>query len=90
MADDDRVPPTSQQGGGPRSIFVRNLPFDLSDKELEACFEEVGPVRECWAVRRKGQAGNSGTAFVKLYDLAPPTTKPDSTLSVASSTMNDN
>lgn len=53
-----------------RSIFVRGLPFDLADAELEDAFARVGPVKSAFAVKAAGDAlRNRGFGIVQ-YALA--------------------
>ena len=47
------------------SIFVRNIPFNCTDKQLEAAFEDIGPIKECFAVQQKEKQG-AGYGFVKF------------------------
>ena len=37
-----------------KTLFVRNLPYGTSDKELEAVFCEYGPLKSCFTVKEKG------------------------------------
>ena len=52
------------------TVFVRNLVFSCTDAELEAAFEDVGPIKSCFTVRRRGTGGSengcSGIGFVKF------------------------
>lgn len=54
-----------------KSIFVRNLPFGVSQEELEELFSDIGPVRKVSVIKSKGSrktdALTKGFAFVKLY-----------------------
>ncbi|OMH86265.1 putative RNA-binding protein [Zancudomyces culisetae] len=36
-----------------RVLFVRGIPLDVEDKELEAFFSEAGPIKKCFIVREK-------------------------------------
>lgn len=37
-----------------KTLFVRNLPFLVTNENFEALFSEVGPVRTCFVVKDKG------------------------------------
>ena len=37
-----------------KTLFVRNLPYRTSDKELETVFCEYGPLKSCFTVKEKG------------------------------------
>lgn len=37
-----------------KTLFVRNLPFSITNEKFEALFSEVGPVRTCFVVKDKG------------------------------------
>ena len=37
-----------------RTLFVRNLPYGTSDKELESAFCECGLLKSCFTVKEKG------------------------------------
>ena len=54
----------------PRTVFVRNLPFGVSQEELEELFSEIGPIRKVSVIKEKGSrksdALTKGLAFVKL------------------------
>jgi nucleolar protein 4 len=53
------------------SVFVRNLPFGVTQEELEHVFSDVGPVRKIDVIKDKGKRKSEmltrGFAFVKLY-----------------------
>ena len=40
--------------GQGRTVFVRNVGYDVDDKGLEEAFNEVGPVRQAFLVCDKG------------------------------------
>ncbi|KAG2787720.1 hypothetical protein PC129_g7621 [Phytophthora cactorum] len=52
------------------SVFVRNLPFGVTQEELEQVFSEVGPVRKIDVIKDKGKRKSEmltrGFAFVKF------------------------
>jgi len=45
-------------------VFVRGLPFDLTNGQLESHFETIGPVKSCFIVTEKGSAKSKGFGFV--------------------------
>ena len=53
------------------SVFVRNLPFGVTQEELEHVFSDVGPVKKIDIIKDKGKRRDEiltrGFAFVKLY-----------------------
>eukprot|EP00965_Chrysotila_dentata_P010567 343716-Pleurochrysis_carterae.AAC.1 len=48
------------------SVFVRNLPYDLSDPELEDHFAAIGPVTRAFVVRDKRTREGRGFGFVSF------------------------
>jgi nucleolar protein 4 len=67
-------PPISLSGPGKSSmtssVFVRNLPYGITQEELERIFSEVGPVKKVDVIKEKGKRKDEmltrGFAFVKL------------------------
>ena len=53
------------------SVFVRNLPFGVTQEELEQVFGDIGPVKKIDVIKDKGKRKSElltrGFAFVKLY-----------------------
>jgi len=47
-----------------RTVFVRNIAFNVDDAELEEAFGDVGPVRSCFVVKQKCQTRHKGFGFV--------------------------
>ena len=49
-------------------VFVRGLPFDATVEELEALFEDSGPLKpgKSFFVARKGEQQHRGFGFVEL------------------------
>ena len=39
-----------------KTLFVRNLPYTATDKELEDVFSEYGPIKRSFVVKDKGNA----------------------------------
>ena len=55
-------------------LFVRNLPYRLSDEEFEQAFSEIGPLKRAFVAREKGKTcsdvrarGRRGTHAISLY-----------------------
>jgi cold-inducible RNA-binding protein len=49
-----------------RRLFVGNLPYTLTEQELEQLFAQVGPVASCTVIRDKETQRSKGFAFVEL------------------------
>lgn len=37
-----------------KTLFIRNLPYNATDKELENLFSEFGPIKRSFVVKDKG------------------------------------
>ncbi len=48
-----------------RTVFVRGVSFDANEKDFEQLFSDVGPVKQCFLVRVKGQPKHRGFGFVQ-------------------------
>lgn len=48
-----------------RTVFVRNIAFDVDQALLEQTFADIGPVRSAFLVTQKGQQRHKGIAFVQ-------------------------
>lgn len=60
-------PAEGQQQTDARTLFVRNVAFDVDAAQLEEVFTDVGPVRQCFLVTDKAAAaaaagGGSGSS----------------------------
>ncbi len=49
-----------------RTLFVRNIAFDVDEAGLEAVFADVGPVRSAFLVKDKSQPRHKGFGFVQF------------------------
>lgn len=48
------------------TLFIRGLPEDASSEKLEELFSDTGPVRQCFAVRQKGNV-SAGPPVIVVY-----------------------
>ena len=37
-----------------KTLFIRNLPFTTNNDALEKVFSEIGPLKQCFVVKKKG------------------------------------
>ena len=47
-------------------VFVRNISFALDKQTVEDAFGEIGPIRNCFLVKEKGQPRHKGIGFVQF------------------------
>ena len=48
-----------------RTVFVRNINFGIDEAKLEDRFADIGPVRQCFLVRNRGEEQHRGFGFVQ-------------------------
>ncbi|MEW5317651.1 MAG: hypothetical protein WDW38_008933 [Sanguina aurantia] len=48
-----------------RMLFVRGIGFDVDEKAVEAAFSDVGPIKQCFLIKTKGEARHKGFGFVE-------------------------
>jgi nucleolar protein 4 len=49
-----------------RTLFVRGVSFGVDEAGLEQVFSAVGPIKQCFLVRQKGDAHHKGFGFVQF------------------------
>ena len=46
--------PTDGMRASDKTVFIRRLPYDLTDEALEDTVSQIGPVKSCFTVKDRG------------------------------------
>ncbi|XP_052088587.1 RNA-binding protein 28-like [Mytilus californianus] len=47
-----------------KTLFIRNLPFSTNNESLEKTFSDIGPLKQCFVVKNKGDEKCKGYGYV--------------------------
>jgi nucleolar protein 4 len=51
-----------------RTVFVQGISFEMQDTQFEEAFSEIGPIRKCFLLRRRGEKRHKVKLCVELLD----------------------
>ena len=51
-----------------KRLFVANIHFEVSEKELTELFSPYGPLKDCFIIRSRTTGRSRGFAFVEFHD----------------------
>ena len=71
MADQSMVEKGKEDTSATRrkTLFVRNLPFSTTDRQLEDAFGNYGPIKRCFVVKDRGKIIFQNQAYTRLETL---------------------
>jgi RNA recognition motif-containing protein len=53
-----------------KKLYIGNLGYQVSDKELEECFSEIGPVQSAAVITDRATGQSRGFGFVEMTSAA--------------------